>query len=285
MHDDQQHPAPEGGPAPAPEAVRPPSAAWPPPAPEPTRQAQESPPAPAPEPYVPPTYRPSASHPSAAQQPWQQPSLAPGPTVWGGPAPSPFAPPPAYRTRPEWVVPVVVTASVVVLLGVVGLVSWGVALLGGAPAGDVATGDDSYGDVAVGEYTFQMPWLGVDAEDARQLSVGDCFDVVDVDGRGQGAVEVASTCGQAHEGEVYATTTLSGSAFPGEDVVYGDVLDLCEGSAFTDYVGIDYDDSEFWYGALAPSRAGWEAGARDVRCFAIRAEQARATGSVEDTDR
>ncbi len=92
------------------------------------------------------------------------------------------------------------------------------------------------------------------------IVVGEC-----VNDPGTDPTEVP--CGGPHDAEVYHSFELTGSSFPGD----GDVDNLggagCIGSAFDDFVGVNYDDSDLFVDIFAPDAAAWADGDRAVLCY------------------
>ncbi len=85
------------------------------------------------------------------------------------------------------------------------------------------------------------------------LQVGDCFD------QELGAeVESLSAipCADDHELEVYAKFDMPDGDFPGDDVVTAAAEEGCL-ERFSDYVGIEYADSIYFYTFLSPLEDGW----------------------------
>lgn len=76
-----------------------------------------------------------------------------------------------------------------------------------------------------------------------------------------------SSCSSPHELEVFHVVPTSGSAYPTFDRLF-DVSDGECVTAFEQYVGIDYYESEFWLDAYAPSESAWNAGDQSIRCAA-----------------
>ena len=251
-------------------------------------------------PYQPPRYRPlpqgapaPAAHPLGSASPVGTYPL-PGPhagTPWSDAAASATPGPPAGGPgRPRWVVPLVVTSVAALGVGLTGLVVGAVALFGGAYGtygssfgeGEVATEGWYPADATVVEVTGSSAWLGVD--DDIELVAGRCFDVVDLDDEGVGDVELAGSCDEGHEGEVYLVAALSGTAYPGDAAIADEAHAAC-GGAFEAFVGRDWDSSAASYGALAPTEAGWDRDDRVVRCYAYLVTSPRTTGSLEGSGR
>lgn len=118
---------------------------------------------------------------------------------------------------------------------------------------------------------------GTDDVSVFDLSAGDCaLAPEDV------TVEISEVavvpCDEPHQLEAYAMAdypertgqaqaSAAGSSFPG-DAALKDFADGACAEAFTDYVGVDYRDSELWFTYLVPSARSWQAeDDRTVLCF------------------
>ncbi|MEU2389339.1 septum formation family protein [Streptomyces sp. NPDC007369] len=118
--------------------------------------------------------------------------------------------------------------------------------------------------------------------DVEELRVGDCFntedDLTKDETEAAGSVRIVP-CGQAHEGEVYAVSNLTGGPYPGEQKVTRMADEKCSDKALTDYVGAGakldgYSDYSYY-----PSADTWARGDREVTCFLGDPKSPR-TGSV-----
>jgi hypothetical protein len=115
-----------------------------------------------------------------------------------------------------------------------------------------------------------------------QLRVGQCANGEVAPGASFGD-DSAIPCERLHDFEVYASTTAPGQApggrYPGaEDLaLYAD--DYCL-LAMEDFVGQTYEDSDFEYSGIVPSRGGWQEGDRAVVCALWRFDSEPTTGSA-----
>jgi hypothetical protein len=119
---------------------------------------------------------------------------------------------------------------------------------------------------------------------AFDLEVGDCFSTDDI----STVTEVTVVdCGASHVYEVFGLTDYEASAtdaFPGDDTLNTAADAACR-PAFNDYVGIAYDDSD-WYGTfINPSESTWADGDREIVCVLHTQEETAVTGSAKDTAR
>ena len=116
------------------------------------------------------------------------------------------------------------------------------------------------------------------------LEVGDCFDTDDVSSVDE--VTVVG-CDATHVYEVFEIADYDAGpdeAFPGEDELGDTAEDVCR-PGFEDYVGVPYDDSE-WFGTfINPSEQTWEEGDREILCVLHTEGETDITGSAEGTNR
>lgn len=113
--------------------------------------------------------------------------------------------------------------------------------------------------------------------DAFSIKVGDC--VGKVDGDSTNALPLVP-CAQAHFWEAYASTTLTGEAFPGNAEVK-DASDKACTAAFAGFVGIKAGDSKYERTFLSPTRDTWtQAGDREVVCL-VGSSSGGITGSLK----
>lgn len=74
--------------------------------------------------------------------------------------------------------------------------------------------------------------------------------------------------------------SLSGDAYPSEDVMTGYVIDNCI-PAFDTYVGMDYQSSMYDIFHFVPSEDGWDAGDHTVQCAVFHPTDDELTGSLK----
>ena len=110
------------------------------------------------------------------------------------------------------------------------------------------------------------------------LEVGTCFDDPESYEQVTNVPEV--DCADPHDNEVIGLRQLSGSSFPGDDAV-GELADNLCVSVFEDYVGTSYLESAYEFGWLVPTSGSWNAGDREVICFAYDPTFAKITGSLQ----
>lgn len=111
------------------------------------------------------------------------------------------------------------------------------------------------------------------------LRPGDCFDLKDASEELIDDVE-AKPCSDTHEFEMFFVGSLSGDAYPSEDVMTGYVIDNCI-PAFDTYVGMDYQSSMYDIFHFVPSEDGWDAGDHTVQCAVFHPTDDELTGSLK----
>lgn len=112
------------------------------------------------------------------------------------------------------------------------------------------------------------------------LEPGTCFQApADTDVR---VVERVS-CRAPHDAEAYAVFAVDAGVddpFPGGAEVQSLAQQGCQ-DRFADYVGEAYEDSQYYFSAIGPTRKSWEArGDRRVLCSVIASDGGRLEGSV-----
>ncbi len=95
--------------------------------------------------------------------------------------------------------------------------------------------------------------------DPDKLLPGDCFnDEENDDAEGFVFELVAVPCDGEHDGQVYARVNLSkDDGFPLDMDSLAD--EACSGDHFTNFVGVDYDNSVIYGGFLTPTEESWSA--------------------------
>ncbi len=93
-------------------------------------------------------------------------------------------------------------------------------------------------------------------------------------------------CRRPHDAEAYAVFALpfpADEAFPGGSEVQSLAQMGCQ-ERFADYVGQAYEDSQYYFSAIAPSRKSWEdRGDRRVLCSIVAADGGQLEASVRST--
>ncbi len=115
------------------------------------------------------------------------------------------------------------------------------------------------------------------------LDIGMCIDWPD----GDDGLSANVDCAVPHDAEVYAAQSavnLNGSGYPGEDAVFDQADDFCQGTAFLAYVGAEYEDSSLEVYYYYPDAAAWKVYDRGITCVVAFADGTPLPGgSVRDT--
>ncbi|MEZ3161067.1 septum formation family protein [Microbacterium sp. BWT-B31] len=106
---------------------------------------------------------------------------------------------------------------------------------------------------------------GAGQADVFNLSIGDCFDDVDMAG---GVSDVpAVPCSELHDNEIYFLYDMTQTEFPGAAETEALAEEGCI-RQFDAFVGIDYEESVLDFGYLYPSADTWRSfGDREVVCI------------------
>lgn len=114
-----------------------------------------------------------------------------------------------------------------------------------------------------------------------ELSAGDCFVESEMEAAFSGD-EVTNVplvdCSEPHDAEVFHTEDLPDGDFPGEASLDNSIDEICYGSAFANYVGVDFMDSELEVWPLVPTEEGWDMGDQEILCYAL-----DSTGTVSES--
>lgn len=132
----------------------------------------------------------------------------------------------------------------------------------------------------VGAPPSASPTSAAAAEDPTSvfaLEVGQCIDS-EADSGEVGSVPVVE-CDQPHQGEIYALPQLPDGDFPGAEEIEETAKEECGGSAYTEYVGLPYQESEFEVSFLLPTEQTWGDGDREIACIVQNEEPGSVRGS------
>jgi hypothetical protein len=117
------------------------------------------------------------------------------------------------------------------------------------------------------------------------LVPGECFEAPPA---GDELVTVPRVgCREPHDYEVFATVdhpALPGAAFPGEEDVLAFAYEVCEGSAFRDYVGRSARRSRYAVDVVYPDAGSWRLGERTIVCVLRDTDEEGKTGSAAGRD-
>lgn len=113
------------------------------------------------------------------------------------------------------------------------------------------------------------------------LQVGDCVSLEPSD---NGDKTVRVDCAQPHNQEVFYSFAMPNGDFPGYFEIGDAAQDECT-SAFEDYVGVPWEQSDYTYDFAAPDEETWAQGERTITCLLEDASGERLTGSARGTAR
>lgn len=145
------------------------------------------------------------------------------------------------------------------------------AVLSLSACGIVQSALESEGTVVESDGTTESEGTaeGVD-QDVMELKVGDCFNETEMNTALSGG-EVTGIpvidCAEPHDAEFFHSEILPEGEFPGDEEIQSTATEVCEGTAFTDFVGIEWMNSEFYTSFLTPIAEGWAAGDREILCY------------------
>ena len=105
------------------------------------------------------------------------------------------------------------------------------------------------------------------------IGVGDCFDESAMQ-TALGGEEVSNIplidCAEPHDAEVFHVEDLADGEFPGEASVQSSMEEICTGSAFAEFIGVDYMESSIYVGGLQPTAQTWDSfDDREILCYVI----------------
>jgi hypothetical protein len=115
----------------------------------------------------------------------------------------------------------------------------------------------------IGAFVFRDRLTGA----ADALAVGDCINLPTAE---EFAEVQHQPCNEPHEAEVYVVQDWANppETRPTEAQFEAWVTEHCLGQAFTDYVGMTYDDAAaIGAGWFSPTLAGWSDGDKEMVCY------------------
>jgi len=110
---------------------------------------------------------------------------------------------------------------------------------------------------------------GNDDADVFSIKVGDCLDEPSENSDGTVSTVPIVPCTDSHVYEAYASIIVDegDGSYPGEDTVLGQAESDCT-SAFTSFVGVDYNSSSLDFTYYYPTQDTWEGiGDREILCM------------------
>ncbi len=151
---------------------------------------------------------------------------------------------------------------------------------GASPSPSSSGGTEPDATPSTGATTPPRPGTPVIPDGGLSIAVGDCFTGTATTSRDVTPIP----CDGPHGSEIYAVLLSPGDAsapYPGQEALLDQVAPICREDAFTDYVGVPWNESRYFTAPLVPSDVTWAEGDRVVACFLydLRGEQ---TESVRD---
>jgi hypothetical protein len=118
----------------------------------------------------------------------------------------------------------------------------------------------------------------------NDLRVGDCFD--DATPEGQEIDEVdGKPCSEPHEYELFHIATWTGGdTYPSDADMEQFIMSECF-PAFEAFVGIPYEESDFFLFWTSPTEEAWNAGDRVFQCALYDPDDPQLTASVRGSNR
>ena len=123
--------------------------------------------------------------------------------------------------------------------------------------------------------------VGTDGEETSvfDLEVGDCFSASE----DELETVVVVSCDAAHVFEVYHVFDHEAGgddAYPGDDEILQYADTECQ-VPFEDFVGLDYQSSQWYITSVTPSQETWDQGDREIVCTLNLEDRTDVTGSAE----
>lgn len=112
--------------------------------------------------------------------------------------------------------------------------------------------------------------------DPSALVVGACLD--DLPG-GFVSADNLVDCAEPHWYEAFGGFDVTDGPYPGDEAIETAAFDGCE-AAYTDYVGVPYQDSRLEYYYVGPTEQTWEVGDREIFCLLFDPKAEQTTGSL-----
>ncbi|KOX24237.1 septum formation family protein [Nocardiopsis sp. NRRL B-16309] len=113
--------------------------------------------------------------------------------------------------------------------------------------------------------------LGGADNNVFELNVGDCFiesEMSAVLGGGEVSEVPLVDCAEPHDAEFFFSHEMPDGDYPGDAAVTAEGSQVCEGQAFTDFVGVPYEESLLHSYALTPTEESWNTlDDREVICY------------------
>lgn len=109
------------------------------------------------------------------------------------------------------------------------------------------------------------------AGNVMEVGVGDCFDEAEMKtalGSGEVSEIPLIDCAEPHDAEVFYVEDLPEGDYPGDSSVQASMEEICTGSAFEEFIGVDYMESAIYVGGLSPTVDTWDnIDDREILCY------------------
>ena len=113
------------------------------------------------------------------------------------------------------------------------------------------------------------------------LEVGDCFSASEDQLETVNVVD----CGESHVYEVFYVFDHEAGGdeeYPGDQEILEYADTECQGP-FEDFIGLDYQSSQWYITSVTPSQETWDQGDREIVCTVNLEDESEVTGSAEGT--
>lgn len=116
------------------------------------------------------------------------------------------------------------------------------------------------------------------------LNVGDCFNIDEMEAV-LGGEEVSDVplidCAEPHDSEFFVAEQMPEGEFPGDEAINAEATELCQGQAFTDFVGVPWEESALYAFPLTPTEESWNRiDDREIICYVNNPDE-MVTGTLE----
>jgi hypothetical protein len=122
------------------------------------------------------------------------------------------------------------------------------------------------------------------------LNVGDCF-VEEEMNTALSSGEVSNIplvdCAEEHDSEFFFAYDMTEAEYPGDEATRTQAEELCTGEEFTDFVGVEYLESDIYVGHLYPTQQSWDQfDDREIICYVTTSStDEMVTGTLQGSNR
>ena len=114
--------------------------------------------------------------------------------------------------------------------------------------------------------TSEVPEAPAPPAATDTVEAGTCFD-----GSPRTVADILPVpCTSSHGAEIYVVLVApaeEGTTYPGRDDLGERARQVCQGSAFEDFVGVPWAESRLFTSPIVPTEEAWNAGDRRIACF------------------